>query len=414
MFFISFVFVFLLFSLEGTAVFAASVKAPTMKSVSASSSSSVTVKWKKVSGVTGYIIYQKKASGSYKKVDVVKGASKVSYTKKGLSAATKYTYKVKAYKSKSGKKSYSAYSKAKSTYTKPATPTITSIKSPSKTSVKISWKKVSKAKGYAIYQKIGGEYERVATVKSGSKTSYTIKGLKSGKKYTFVVRSYFKPGSSNIYSAKSSAKSVYTLHTHKYSKKVTKPTCTKKGYTTYTCFCGKSYQSDYKNPAHQYHDYQCIACGEIDSKHAYEYLKSWLLKNGTVDGSYVAINQFFDNVMYSLSYNANNSYLYISESYFNSYDDFVWTTIYLDDSSYFASIGDNVFDDYISGKLDPTTLTPNSPLVYDEYNDVYYDHLDFVECTRVSVCDTLYWFEAFLSEENIGITIADLGFVAYY
>lgn len=414
MFLVSLVFVFLLFSLEGTVAFAASVKVPTVKSVSASSSSAVTVKWKKVSGVTGYIIYQKKASASYKKIDVVKGASKVSYTQKGLSAATKYTYKIKAYKSKNGKKSYSGYSNAKSAYTRPATPTITSIKSPSKTSVKISWKKVSKVKGYAIYQKIGGEYERVATVKSGSTTSYTIKGLKSGKKYSFVVRSYYKSGSNNIYSAQSSAKSVYTLHTHKYSKKITKPTCTKKGYTTYTCFCGMSYKSDYKNPAHQYQNYQCTDCGEVDKKHTYEYLKLWLLKNGTVDGSFVNIYQFFGDTMYGLSYNANDSTLYISEAYLNTYDDAVITMIHLDDYSYFASIGDNIYDDYIIGELDPKRLTANSPLVYEEYNDTYYEHLGFVEDTRISVCDILYWFETFLSDENVGITIADLGFVAYY
>ena len=33
-------------------------------------------------------------------------------------------------------------------------------------------------------------------------------------------------------------------HTHNYSKTVTKPTCTQKGYTTYTCSCGSSYVSD--------------------------------------------------------------------------------------------------------------------------------------------------------------------------
>ena len=33
-------------------------------------------------------------------------------------------------------------------------------------------------------------------------------------------------------------------HEHDYTAKVTKPTCTKDGYTTYTCACGKSYQSD--------------------------------------------------------------------------------------------------------------------------------------------------------------------------
>ena len=37
---------------------------------------------------------------------------------------------------------------------------------------------------------------------------------------------------------------VVEPHTHKYTSKVTKPTCTEKGYTTYTCSCGDSYVSD--------------------------------------------------------------------------------------------------------------------------------------------------------------------------
>ena len=36
-------------------------------------------------------------------------------------------------------------------------------------------------------------------------------------------------------------------HTHSYTKAVTAPTCTEKGYTTYTCSCGYSYAADYVN-----------------------------------------------------------------------------------------------------------------------------------------------------------------------
>ena len=34
-------------------------------------------------------------------------------------------------------------------------------------------------------------------------------------------------------------------HTHRYTESVTAPTCTEKGYTTYTCDCGDSYADDY-------------------------------------------------------------------------------------------------------------------------------------------------------------------------
>ncbi len=39
-------------------------------------------------------------------------------------------------------------------------------------------------------------------------------------------------------------------HTHNHNAVVTKPTCTEKGFTTYTCNCGNTYVSDYVDPSH--------------------------------------------------------------------------------------------------------------------------------------------------------------------
>ena len=44
------------------------------------------------------------------------------------------------------------------------------------------------------------------------------------------------------------------VHTHKYTSVVTEPTCTDKGYTTYTCTCGDSYKDNYKDAIG--HDYK--------------------------------------------------------------------------------------------------------------------------------------------------------------
>ncbi len=56
-------------------------------------------------------------------------------------------------------------------------------------------------------------------------------------------------------------------HVHKYTAAVTKPTCTDKGYTTYTCECGDSYVSDYVDAlGHTYDDNGiCGVCGESGS-----------------------------------------------------------------------------------------------------------------------------------------------------
>ena len=56
-----------------------------------------------------------------------------------------------------------------------------------------------------------------------------------------------------------------TAHTHSYTAAVTAPTCTEQGYTTYTCSCGDSYKSDYKDAlGHDYKNGTCTRCGVKD------------------------------------------------------------------------------------------------------------------------------------------------------
>ena len=56
-----------------------------------------------------------------------------------------------------------------------------------------------------------------------------------------------------------------TAHTHSYTAAVTVPTCTEQGYTTYTCSCGDSYKSDYKDAlGHDYQNGTCTRCGAKD------------------------------------------------------------------------------------------------------------------------------------------------------
>lgn len=76
------------------------------------------------------------------------------------------------------------------------------------------------------------------------------------------------------------AKIYYAEHIHSYIKKVTKPTCTAKGYTTYTCSCGDTYKADYvKAKGHSYAAATCTkpktckVCGVTSGKalgHSYK------------------------------------------------------------------------------------------------------------------------------------------------
>ncbi len=81
---------------------------PTLKTPK-STKGGVSLKWTKTTGAQGYVIYRKTQDGSYKKLKTEKGVSNLSYVDKSAKKGKKYTYKVKAYYSKT----YSAYSDTK-------------------------------------------------------------------------------------------------------------------------------------------------------------------------------------------------------------------------------------------------------------------------------------------------------------
>lgn len=56
------------------------------------------------------------------------------------------------------------------------------------------------------------------------------------------------------------------VHEHIYEAAVTAPTCTERGYTTYTCECGDSYVSNYADAEeHTYENGLCTICGKAAS-----------------------------------------------------------------------------------------------------------------------------------------------------
>lgn len=81
---------------------------PELSSVK-SSKNGITAKWKTVKGASGYYVYRKEGSGKFKKIATVKGGTKKSYLDKSAKKGRTYTYKVKAYYSKTT----SAYSNTK-------------------------------------------------------------------------------------------------------------------------------------------------------------------------------------------------------------------------------------------------------------------------------------------------------------
>lgn len=87
---------------------------PILVSVKNSAAKKAVIKWKKVSGASGYEIYRATSkNGKYKKVKVITKGKTVSYTDSKLAKGKSYYYKIRAYRTVKGKKVYSSYSDVK-------------------------------------------------------------------------------------------------------------------------------------------------------------------------------------------------------------------------------------------------------------------------------------------------------------
>ena len=174
---------------------------------SSNKTSSLKLSWKKASGVSSYELYR--YNSSKKKYDKIKtlSSSASSYTDKKLKSGTTYTYQIRVKKIDGGISYYGVYTKLK-TATAPGKVSGLKAKKASKTKIRLSWKKVKGASGYAIYMKTGnGKYKRVKTITKGSTAKYTKTKLKKGRKYTFKIRAY-KKADKNIYGSYSSSKTL--------------------------------------------------------------------------------------------------------------------------------------------------------------------------------------------------------------
>ena len=178
------------------------ISKPTGVKATSSSYNSIKVSWKKVTGASGYYVYQASSkTGKYSLVKTITSGSTLSYTKSSLTSGKAYYYKVKAYQTVNKVKKASAYSSIVSAKPIPAKPTNFKLSSISATSAKIAWKKVTGASGYEIYRATSktGKYTKIATSTKGSSVSYTSKNLVTGKSYYYKLRAYKKVANKKVY-----------------------------------------------------------------------------------------------------------------------------------------------------------------------------------------------------------------------
>lgn len=158
------------------------------------SSEGTTVSWKKVSGAAGYAVYRKAAGGKWATIATTTSSS---YTDKAtLTNGKTYYYTVRAYAGnlrvaqahKYDCNYWSHYSTIglKSIYLNAPDLTETTIVN---SGIKVSWKKIDGASGYAVYRKTAStDWKMIATTTS---VSYTDKdGMKNGSVYFYTVRAY--------------------------------------------------------------------------------------------------------------------------------------------------------------------------------------------------------------------------------
>ena len=160
--------------------------------------SGVQVKWSKVTGATGYIVYRKGAGKGWGRIADIKSGSTVSYTDTTAASGTTYTYTVRAYNGSTMGDWHSAKSQMR------LSDTTVSGASNITYGVQVKWSRVTGATGYIVYRKGAGKgWGRIADIKSGSTVSYTDTTAASGTTYTYTVRAYNGNTMGDWHSAKS-------------------------------------------------------------------------------------------------------------------------------------------------------------------------------------------------------------------
>lgn len=162
---------------------------PTQAAIADRTSSSINVRWSKISGVTDYFVYKYNTStGKYDRIARCIGDESRSYNFTGLSPATTYKFGVRAYYEYNGVIMYSnrlEFSKC----TKPRTFTSSFKYTPLGSYRCLHWQKLSNVSGYIIYKYdiAHNKYTRVKKISSYKTTSCILPALKSGFGYRILA-----------------------------------------------------------------------------------------------------------------------------------------------------------------------------------------------------------------------------------
>ncbi|MCD7886974.1 MAG: leucine-rich repeat protein [Clostridiales bacterium] len=167
------------------------VATPTLSKV-ANQESGVKITWNKVSGATGYRIYRKTSSSSWKSVKTISKGTTTSWVddEDNLKSGTTYTYTVKAYVKKNDVTTWSGYNKTGLSIKWLEAPDLEDAKNGA-SSITVNREKVNGASGYYVYRKTGSSgWTKVGTVKNGTTLKWSDTNVSNGTMYIYTVRAY--------------------------------------------------------------------------------------------------------------------------------------------------------------------------------------------------------------------------------
>ena len=164
----------------------------------------ITLEWERNANVTGYAIEQYKG-GKWTQIAVTKNNTTLKFIVKGLNPDTKYSFRIRAYKTNGTKTTYGGYVSMAGT-TRIANVAKFSATALSQTSVKLSWSSNTIASGYVIEQYKGGKWTQINVIRDKNVTTMVVGSLAKGTTYTFRMKSFKTVDGSNKFSEYISAK----------------------------------------------------------------------------------------------------------------------------------------------------------------------------------------------------------------
>ena len=166
----------------------------------------ITLEWERNANVTGYAIEQYKG-GKWTQIAVTKNNTTLKFIVKGLNPDTKYSFRIRAYKTNGTKTTYGGYVSMAGT-TRIANVAKFNATALSQTAVKLSWSRNTIASGYVIEQYKGGKWTQINVIKDKNVTTMVVGPLAKGTTYSFRMKSFKTVDGSNRFSEYISAKAT--------------------------------------------------------------------------------------------------------------------------------------------------------------------------------------------------------------